>query len=140
MDKDIRKIMELVQKGILTPEDAEKMINEINLNNSSDIRNSAKKVGNKIGDGIDSVAPKVRYGLKNCFKTVGDFSHKIASKFEDSSTGFSDEQFEEEYGKTVVVEPYVADEKVDEDIVDEIFVEETVVEKEVDGEEIKNMF
>ncbi len=112
MDETIKKIMELVQRGVLTPEDAEKMIKEIkNQGNFVDSAvKTAKDIGNKVGEEIDNLSPKVKKGLRDSFVALGYFGHKMATKFEEKQFGYEDDifddEFDVEYEEAVVVEEY----------------------------------
>ncbi len=103
MENDIRSIMELLQKGIITPEEAERMINEIqgNKDYSRKATEAAKNIGEKIGGVIDDVAPKTKGVLKSVFQATADFSQKIANKLDDENfgkqKGFDDSFFNDSY-------------------------------------------
>ncbi len=95
MEKDIRSIMELLQKGIITPEEAEKMIKEIQgtTDYSRKATETAKNIGEKIGGVIDDIAPKTKGVLKSVFQATADFSQKMANKMDDETQGFGESFF-----------------------------------------------
>ncbi len=103
MENDIRSIMELLQKGIITPEEAEKMINEIqrNKDTSRKATETARDIGGKIGGVIDDFVPMTRKALKSIFQATADVSQKMAEKMGsdngESKKGFDDSYFSNGY-------------------------------------------
>ncbi len=97
MEQDIKSIMELLQKGVITPEEAETMIKAISKNESftDSATRHVKSVGEKIGEGIDDVTPKVKSLLKNCFEVTANFSQKMADKLNEEKA-YEDEMFEDD--------------------------------------------
>ncbi len=97
MEQDIKSIMELLQKGVITPEEAETMIKALNRSESfsGQATRHAKSIGSKIGDGIDEVAPMMKSALKSCFEATATFSQKMADKLNEEKA-YEEEIFEEE--------------------------------------------
>ncbi len=96
MEQDLKSIMELLQKGVITPEEAETMIKALNRNESfaDSATRHAKTFGTKLGEGIDEVAPKMKSLLKNAFEATATFSQKMADKLDEENK--TEEMFEEE--------------------------------------------
>ncbi len=119
MEKDIRSIMELLQKGVITPEEAEVMIKAINTKESfaDTATKHLKGVGGQIGEVIDEVTPKVRSIFKKCFQETADFSQKMASKFEEEQA-YEDDMFEEDIKEDFSAEWDLDDNSTSEEIID----------------------
>lgn len=95
MEQDIRSIMELLQKGVITPEEAEKMIKALNKGEtfSGKANKTAKEFGAMVGEGIDDVTPKLKGALKSCFEATAKFSQKVADKLSEEKA-FEEDVFE----------------------------------------------
>ncbi len=96
MEQDLKSIMELLQKGVITPQEAETMIKALNRSESftGTATKHAKSIGTKIGDGIDEVTPMMKSALKSCFEATATFSQKMVDKLKEEET--QEEMFEEE--------------------------------------------
>ncbi len=100
MEQDLKSIMELLQKGVITPAEAETMIKALNRSDSftDSAARHAKSIGSKVGEGIDEVAPKMKSLLKGAFEATASFSQKMAEKLDDEKATeeemFEDDEFE----------------------------------------------
>ncbi len=97
MEQDLKSIMELLQKGVITPAEAETMIKALNRGETlaGSASKHARSIGTKLGEGIDEVAPKMRSLLKSAFEATANFSQKVADKLDDEKV-VEEEAFEDE--------------------------------------------
>lgn len=130
MEQDIKRILELLQKGVLNQEEAEKMINELSKGQSKNHseRKSNKGVGEKIGQSIDSILPKVKGVMKKGLIATADFSKNMADKIDDDEESVFDNSGmypdndivlkETVVGETIVEDCFVDDDTTTEEVID----------------------
>ncbi len=132
MEQDIKSIMELLQKGVITPEEAETMIKALTKGESftDSAARHAKSFGSKVGESIDEVTPKMKSMLKNCFEATASFSQKMAEKLNEEKV-FEEEMFEEDEEDLFDEEDFGFDVDLDEEETSEGIID-LVTKEEVD--------
>ncbi len=96
-DKSIKEIMELYEKGDITAEQAEHLINEATFE-SKTLKGKTKELGSKAGNILDKSKPKVKKVLQVGFEKLADVSVKMAERLKETE----DEIFEDEVTSIVI--------------------------------------